>query len=265
MLILKKELRSNIKLFIIWAFVLFLFSYMIAPFIDTVMKDSEEMINFIKSLPKFMVKIFNISENSITPEGFFGMKIMMMAQIFAGVFSIILASNLFANEFENKTIEYLLVKPISRKKIYLEKLIAILIFYTLFFLIFCTSVLALFKVYVSYEYSPYILFGYSLYLYVIEIFFGCLTIFLSVIFQKTILSISLSLSTFILMYIIDILGSANEKISFLRYLSIFKYISIGDTINNNVVYINNSIILILLGFVISLFGLKIFTRKDVNI
>jgi ABC-2 type transport system permease protein len=67
------------------------------------------------------------------------------------------------------------------------------------------------------------------------------------------------------MYIIDILGSANEKISFLRYLSIFKYISIGDTINNNVVYINNSIILILLGFVISLFGLKIFTRKDVNI
>jgi ABC-2 type transport system permease protein len=89
---------------------------MIAPFIDTVMKDSEEMINFIKSLPKFMVKIFNISENSITPEGFFGMKIMMMAQIFAGIFSIILASNLFANEFENKTIEYLLVKPISRKK-----------------------------------------------------------------------------------------------------------------------------------------------------
>lgn len=262
---MKYEIKSNTRLFLIWAFVLFLFSYMIAPFIDTVMSESEEMLNFIKTLPKFMLKIFNISENTITPEGFFGMKIMMMAQIFSAVFAIIIASNLFAQEYENKTIEYILVKPISRTKLYWNKIIVLVIFYTLFFAIFCASVLFLFKIYVHYEYNSYILFGFSLYLYVIEIFFGFLTVLLSTTFQKSMLSISISLGTFILMYIIDLLGTAVDKFSSFRYFSIFKYNSIAETLNNNTVQIKESIIIILIGFILSFIGAIIFKKKDIKI
>ncbi|MBO8160738.1 MAG: ABC transporter permease subunit [Thermosipho sp. (in: Bacteria)] len=264
-MLFKKELKFNIKNFLIWTLVLLFFSAMIAPFIDGIMEDADSLKEFINSLPKFMLKMFNISENFITPEGFFSAKVMFMAEIFAGIFAIILAVNIFVSEYESKTIEYLLVKPITRKKIFYKKLLVLIIYYSIFSLVFCVSVLWLFSIYVHYEYNPYILAGFSLYLYVIEIFFGSITVLLSVIFQKSFLTISISSGIFLLMFITDMLGNAVEKLSWLRSITIFKYISLGDTIQYNKVYVSNSILSILIGFGILLIAGKIFEKEDILI
>ncbi|ABR30323.1 hypothetical protein SU69_02355 [Thermosipho melanesiensis] len=262
-MLFSKDLKYNLKTFFIWFAVLFLFSYMIAPFIDTVMHDSKEFLKFIDSLPKFMIKAFNISESFITPEGFFGVKMMLMAQIFAAIFSILIASSIFSQEFENKTMEYLLVKTYSRKRIFITKSLVAFLFYTSFALFFGISIVALFNIYVSFEYNVKILWGFSLYIYVVEIFFGFLAIFFSIIFQKSFPSISLSIGLFVIMYIMDLFGTAVENFKWLRYLSIFKYISVGDTLKFNQVYVFNSILLILLSFSSLIIGIFIFNKKDI--
>ncbi|ANQ53480.1 hypothetical protein XJ44_02980 [Thermosipho affectus] len=260
-----KDLKHNLKVFFIWFAILFMFSYMVAPFIDTVMNDSEEILKFVNSLPKFMLKAFNISESFITPEGFFGAKVMMMAQIFAAIFSVLLASSIFSQEFEYKTIEYLLIKPISRKRVYWYKTFVLFLFYSTFALAFGLSVLYLFNVYVNFEYNARILLGFALYLYVVETFFGFLTLLFSVLFQKSTFSISLSIGLFVIMYITDLVGTTMEKMENIRYFSIFKYISIGDTLKTNTVFVKNSICLILISFVMLIIGEVIFRKEDIKI
>jgi len=264
-MLFRKELKHNIKSFLIWFAVLLFFSSMIAPFVDGIMQDADSLKEFINSLPKFMLKIFNISEKFITPEGFFSAKVMFAAEIFAGIFAVILASNIFVSEFETKTIEYLLTKPLNRKKIFFKKFLALFIYYTIFAALFCLSVLYLFKIYVHYEYNPYILAGFSLYLFVIEIFFGSLTILFSVIFQKNFITISTTMGIFLLMFTADMLGSAVSSIEWIRNLTIFKFISLGDTVKYDKVYILNSFIIILLGLMITFISEKIFEKKDIMI
>lgn len=264
-MLFRKELKHNIKSFLIWFAVLLFFSSMIAPFVDGIMQDADSLKEFINSLPKFMLKIFDISEKFITPEGFFSAKVMFAAEIFAGIFAVIIAANIFVSEFETKTIEYLLTKPFNRRKVFFKKFLALFTYYIIFASLFCFSVLYLFKIYVHYEYNPYILAGFSLYLFVIEIFFGSLTVLFSIIFQKTFFTISTTLGIFLLMFTADMLGNAVSNIEWIRSLTIFKFISLGDTVKYDKVYLLNSIIIILLGFVITLISEKIFEKKDILI
>ncbi|WP_129409152.1 ABC transporter permease [Marinitoga lauensis] len=264
-MLLRKELKFNYKPFLIWLIVLLFFSAMIAPFVDVIMEDAASLQEFIKSFPKFMLKIFNISENFITPEGFFSAKVMIMAEIFAAIFSVTLAANVFVDEFESKTIEYILTKPYSRNKIFIKKALALFIYYTLFAVIFCVAVLWLFSIYVNYDYNPEILAGFTLYLYVIEIFFGALTILFSVVFQKSFITISTVMGIFLIMYIGDMLGNVDEKYEWIRNLTLFKYIPLGDTIKYSKIYIENSVIFIVVGIIITIIAEKIFEKKDILI
>ncbi|SHH53266.1 ABC transporter permease subunit [Thermosipho atlanticus] len=264
-MLFQKELKSNIKIFLIWTFVLFFFAALIAPFINGVMEDADSLKDFINSLPKFMLNLLNISENFITPEGFFSAKVMFMAEIFAGIFAIILAVNVFTSEYETKTIEYLLVKPLTRNKIFFKKFLVLFVYYTIFASVFCLSVLWLFKIYVHYEYNSSILAGFALYLYVIEIFFGALTVLFSVLFQKSFITISLSSGIFLIMFIADIFGNAMKKLEWIRYFTLFKYISLGDTIQYEKVYILNSLFFILIGLAVFLLASKIFKNEDIII
>ncbi|GAB6190017.1 hypothetical protein JCM30566_17590 [Marinitoga arctica] len=264
-MLLKKELKFNYKPFLIWLIVLLFFSAMIAPFVDVIMEDAASLQEFIKSLPKFMLKFFNINENFINPEGFFSAKVMIMAEIFAAIFSVILASNLFVGEFESKTIEYILTKPYSRRKIFMYKIFTLFIYYTLFAVIFCIAVLGLFSIYVNYDYNSNILAGFALYLYVIELFFGALTILFSVIFQKSFTTISTTMGIFLIMYVGDMLGNVDEKYEWIRNLTLFKYISLGETVKNAKIYVWNSIVIIFLGIIIAVIAEKIFEKEDILI
>ncbi|OQY09528.1 MAG: ABC transporter permease [Marinitoga sp. 4572_148] len=264
-MLLKKELKFNYKPFLIWTIVLLFFSAMIAPFVDVIMEDAASLKDFINSMPKFMLKLFNIDENFITPEGFFSAKVMIMAEIFAAIFAVILASNVFVGEFESKTIEYILTKPYSRRNIFMKKAITLFIYYTLFALIFCFSVLLLFSIYVHYDYNSSILMGFALYLYVIEIVFGALTILFSVIFQKSFITISATMGIFLIMYVADMLGNVDEKYEWIRNLTLFKYIPLGDTVKYTKVYIGNSILFIIMGLVITIVAGKIFEKEDILI
>ncbi|KLO21526.1 hypothetical protein X275_08780 [Marinitoga sp. 1197] len=264
-MLLKKELKFNYKSFLIWSMILLMFSWLVAPFIDGIMKDADMLSDFINSMPKFILKVFNMDESFITPEGFFSAKVMIMAEIFAAIFAIFLASNVFVNEYETKTIEYILTKPITRNQIFLKKAFAVFIYYTIFAAIFCVSVLLLFNIYVNYAYNATILAGFALYLFVIEIFFGALTFLLSVIFQNSFSTISISMGVFLIMYVGDMFGTVVEKWEWIRYITIFKYIPLGDTVKYSKVYVMNSIMIILIGFLITYFASQIFKNEDILI
>ncbi|AEX85757.1 hypothetical protein Marpi_1354 [Marinitoga piezophila KA3] len=265
-MIIKKEIHSTLKSLIIWAIVLISFAWMIAPFIDYVLNDSQSLKEFINMMPKFMLKAFTDNIDSLfTPQGFFNVKIMMMAEIFTAIFSIMTAASIFAHEFEKKTIEYILIKPINRKQLYQKKVYALFLIYLIFAMIFWISILILFKIYVHYPYDVKILSSFALYLFVTEVFFGSITAMLSVIYQRNFMPISITMGIFVFMLIGDMLGNVMESINWIRYFSIFKYISSNSTVATGKIYLFNSLIIIIISIGLIFTGQYIFEKKDISI
>ncbi|BBE30149.1 hypothetical protein OSSY52_02900 [Tepiditoga spiralis] len=261
----KKELKYNLKSFFIWGSVLIMFSLLFVPFIDGILQDSDSLKKFMDSMPKFLLKSFGTNTDTFfTPEGFFSTKGMTMAYILTGIFSVLIASNMFAYEYQKKTIEYLLIKPYSRLKIFLIKSFSLIFFYLVYFFIFGIANFLLFKSFVHYEYNINIINGFALYLFVIEMFFGSIAVLLSVLFQKTILTQSISIGLFVFMYFSDMLGFAIDSMSWIRNFTIFKYFSLNETVSKGHVFVLNSFIIILISLTIMYVSMIIFKNKEIE-
>jgi len=262
----KKDFKYNFRGLLIWSIIIFSFALLYIPFTEKILSDSAQMIQILDKFPKAFLKSFNIDTESFsTPEGFFGSEGMSFIFILTGLFAATLSGSLFAKEFENKTIEYLLIKPFSRTKIFIQKALVLIFNILILNFIFNFSVLYLFSVFVSSEYDKSILFGFGLYVFVVELFFGALGILFSILFQKSSLTTSLSLGILFIMFFGETTASEIKVIEPLAKLSIFHYISLIETVKNHKIYLSNSFIIMILSFIIMYVALKIFEKKNILI
>ncbi|HQD53175.1 MAG TPA: ABC transporter permease subunit [Bacillota bacterium] len=77
--------------------------------------------------------------------------------LFGGIYAAILGSGIMAKEEEEKTIEFLLARPVSRSQIITGKLFTLLIYLLFLNLLIGLAVLAAFKAFVSVSYSLQVL------------------------------------------------------------------------------------------------------------
>lgn len=266
MRLIKKEIKFTLKNLFIWIIVITLFNLMFASITDFITTQNSPFKSFLEKMPDTFLKAFNVDISIMSrPEGLFGSEGMTFMFIFFGVFGSLLASKLYASEFDNKTIEYLLTKPFSRNRIFVHKLFAL--FFELFVLfgIFLFSEILFFKIFVSGSYSNKILFAFSLYLLVTEVFFASLGILISLYFKNRKLTNSLSLGILFFMYFASTVTKGVENTEFLRKISIFNYMPIIETIKNLKIYYLNSFLILLISLFIIISSLFVFHKQDINI
>jgi len=264
--IIVREIRSKLRTFIIWIGIITLFILMYIPFTNQFLEESETMVKFLEKVPKFLLKAFSIDVELFSmPEGIFGSEGMSFIYILVGVFASMMAGGIFAKEFEEKTIEYILVKPISRKYLFRQKVLALLIFVLFLSLIFTIGTLAFFKIFVTVGYSQKVLFGFGLYVLTIQIFFSSIAVLLSVIFQRSSLTTSISLGILIFMYFGNALASTIEKIRWLEKICVFHYLPLTDTIVKRQIFGMNALMIIVVSMGILFVSQKIFEREDILI
>lgn len=264
--IIVREIRSKLRTFIIWIGIITLFILMYIPFTNQFLEESETMVKFLEKVPKFLLKAFSIDVELFSmPEGIFGSEGMSFIYILVGVFASMMAGGIFAKEFEEKTIEYILVKPVSRKYLFRQKVLALLIFVLFLSLIFTIGTLAFFKIFVTVGYSQKVLLGFGLYVLTIQIFFSSIAVLLSVIFQRSSLTTSISLGILIFMYFGNALASTIEKIRWLEKICVFHYLPLTDTIVKRQIFGMNALMIIVVSLGILLVSQKIFEREDILI
>ncbi|APT76202.1 hypothetical protein XO10_06680 [Marinitoga sp. 1135] len=265
--LIKKEFKDTFKGLIIWNIIFILFSGLYIPFTDKMTEKSDVISRFFNSIPRTFLKAFNISdmEMFLKPEGFFGSEGMAIVFIFAAVYSIMLVSKSFAGEFDNGTIEYLLIKPYSRIKIFFSKLLVMFFNITVIAAIFTVTIVWMFKFFVASNYNVEILYGFGFYTYVVEIFFISFTLFLSFTIKKGSLVNSIAMGILFLMYFGYTLLEDIKGLSFLSYISVFKYIPLVATVKNNTVYYQNGIFIILLSIVLLIVSALWFNKEDISL
>ena len=228
---IKRELKINLKSFIIWLSVLvilFLVVYLIYPYFitDEAMKSMDELMQVF---PPELLKAFNMDMASIeTAYGWVKTEGFMFVLLAIGFYSSILGGNILLKEENDKTIEYLGFLPIKRSKILTNKIIASVIYIISMVLIFGIFNYIALLISGNFESKQFIL------LSITPIFIGlplfAINLFISTFLHKTKKIVGISLGMVFIFYVLNVLSELSTKVEFLKYFSIYTLADVRNVI-----------------------------------
>ena len=259
----KRELKVNLKSFIIWTSILimlFLVVFLVYPSIVN-SKNMEMMDEMMQMFPEEMLKAFNMDISTIDSAfGWLKTEGFIFVLLLTGIYSGILGSNILVKEENDKTIEYLNSLPITRKSIVLNKIFCGIILIGL--MIAIIGIFNFIGLTLSGEFDKklYILLSITPLFSSLVIFALCL--FLSTFTHKTKKTLGISLGIVFASYFFNVISEIAESTKFLKYISIFTLADIRNVIVN--VNINPLMICLSIGisFIFILLAMINYERKD---
>ena len=246
---IKKELKNNLKSFIIWLLILVIMFgvvYLIYPYMFT--NDTKESIDqMMEIFPPEVLKSFNMDLASMdTAYGWFKTEGFTFVLLIIGIYASFLGGNILLKEENDKTIEYLGFLPIKRSRIITNKLIVSIIY-----------IIGIVLLLLGFNYIGLILSGdlnqkEFLLLSLTPLFialplFG-INLFISTFLHKNKKTIGISLGIVFISYILSILSELSTNVEFIKYFSIYTLADVRNVISN--VEINPIMVIISLSITI---------------
>jgi ABC-2 type transport system permease protein len=257
---IKRELKSNLKGFIIWTpvlIVIFLLVFAIYPYIvtDDTMQSLDEMM---KVFPPELLKAFNMDLSSInTAYGWLKSEGFMFILLITGFYASYIGSNIVLKEENDKTIEYLESLPIKRTKIVTNKIIvAITYIISMVLLLGIFNYIAL-LISGDFNQKEFILLSITP-IFVALPLFG-INLFISTFMHKTKKTIGISLGMVFIFYLLSVLSELSDKVEIIKYFSVYTLADIRNVMAN--IAINPINIIISIAITVIFIGLS-YIRYD---
>jgi len=259
-----RELSDNKKTFFIWIAVLIvmnILSFSVYPSIADASSDFQELL---QNYPEAIVKMMGAGQLDFSNIlHFFGMEVYLFITLLGSIYAMILGSGIIAKEQDDKTIEFLLAKPLSRKNIVNSKVMAVITYILVFNLILFISDYAMLEAFKRDEYSMKIFAVLSLGGLMLHFTFAAIGIFISSIIVKVRTAMSISLGVVLGMYFLSIISSISDRLSNLKYITPFRYVEATDLIiNGRISYIYIIIMILIIVFFTSA-AYVYYSRKDI--
>lgn len=246
----KRELKINLKSFCIWCGILLAFFGVIFLVYPSLMSSdmSNQMNDMLAMFPPEMLAAFNMDLVGIESvfawmqtEGY------MFLTLLGGIYAALLGANILLKEENDKTIEFLYARPVSRSQIVTSRVVCGLMNLVLF-----TAVITLFNLiglalsdelelaaFLRMSLMPLLLYGMLF----------SISLFLSTFLHKSRQATSLALGITMLSFLLQIIGSMGESTKVLGKLSLFEFVSIRFLIENhrpNLVYLSVGLVIMVL-------------------
>lgn len=230
---LKKELKNNLKSFILWSVILigvYLLVYLVYPTIISSgnIKEIDEMM---KLFPEEILKAFNMDISSLdSAYGWLKSEGFIFILLITGCYASIMGSNILLKEENDKTIEYLCMLPISRTKILNSKVLC-----SLFYILSMIVSITLFN-FVSLKISGELDIKEFLLISITPLFssivFFFISLFVSNFTHKSKKMLGFSIGIVFVSYILNTLTALDESVEFLKYASVFTLSDLRNVILN---------------------------------
>ena len=219
----KREMKANRKSLIIWSIgVIFMVASGMGKY-SSMEGTGQSMNALMADMPKSLQAIMGTgSLNLSTPIGYYGVLFLYLA-VMAAIHSTMLGSNIIAKEERDKTVEFLLVKPVSRTRMITSKLIAALVnILILNAVTFASSVGMVLK----YAEGEDVMGDISLLMFgmlILQLIFLFIGTAIAAVFRNAKKATSLATGVVLFLFIMSIAIDLNEKLDGLKYLTPFKY------------------------------------------
>ena len=261
MTLVKHELRQGKTSFLIWtASIGFLLATCI--FLFPEMKGQMDSVNDIFASMGSFTEAFGMDRlNFGTLVGFYAVECRNVLGLGCAFYAALCAAGILSKEEKDKTAEFLLTHPVSRKRIITEKLIAVLFQITAMnMIIYAISVGSIIAVGEEIPWKEISLLHLAYYLLQIELAGICFGI--SAFLRKG--SIGVGLGIAVMMYFLNLVANIAELAQFLKYITPFGYCEGADIVSSG--SLDSTFVFI--GAVIGIGGIMIaylkYTRKDIH-
>ncbi|MCR4841574.1 MAG: ABC transporter permease [Lachnospiraceae bacterium] len=229
----KRELKVNLKSFLVWTIVtvlLYLVIFLVYPSIMS--EESSQQINeFIKVFPEEMLKTFNMDLATMdTAYGWLKSEGFVFVYLIFGLYASLMGANVLLKEESDKTIEYLGALPVTRTRIVLTK-IAVSVIY----IIASIAVTGVFF-FVAMELSGDFDKKQLLLLCVTPVFPALVlfsaTLFISTFFKKTSKMLGPAIGLVFASYVLNVIGEMSDNTKPLRFVSAYALADCRNVIKN---------------------------------
>lgn len=256
------ELKAYRKSIIIWACSMAALAVMYIFIFNGMASEIEDFKKLILSLPEVVRKLLSIYVDSLsTLEGFYSF-VFVYVVLCGAIQAMNLGLSIISKELRDKTADFLMTKPVSRKKVLTSKILAALASLILTNLLYLAITIPV-TLTVKSDFSMKIFLMITATLFFVQLMFVSLGIIVAVLAGKIKSVISISLSTVFGFFIVSMLGSIiGDKA--VRYISPFKYFDL-DYIVRNAAY-ETSFIIVGIIFVVSAIAASyyLYVRKDIH-
>lgn len=256
--IIKRELKANLKSFLIWLIPLSIVMYVATIEFETY-AGNQEILDAMASFEVLFQALGASVSDITTPEGFITI-LSLYIYLPLSIYSGLLGSNIISKEEKDKTAEYLFTLPVKRDQVIFSKMIVSL-FYSLLFNILLLSIVCV--SYLRFERSDQyfsFLFNLSIGVFLTQIIFLGLGMVLSSALKEYKksggITIAVLISTFMLSILITMVDG---KLDFIKFLIPFQYFQANDMLTGdfNLIYVFISIIV----FIATTLSTFIFYKK----
>ncbi|MGL5531167.1 MAG: ABC transporter permease subunit, partial [Culicoidibacterales bacterium] len=141
------ELRQSVASSLLWTMVVTGLAVLFMAIYPTYQTGADEFLRVLQAYPQELLLAFNINPETIFSYLGFYAFVLPFVFIAGGIYATNLGMSVMGREKSAQTSEFLLVKPISRKRVWWQKLVAIhtlLLSHTLVFVVAIVSLTAYF-------------------------------------------------------------------------------------------------------------------------
>ena len=252
----KKEFKRSRKNLMIWTGIAVGFTIMIISLYPSFKDMGVEMG---KAIPKEMAKAFNMDMSSWQEisgyyKTYFGFHIIIILTIF----SCSLGASIISKEESERTSEFLFTRPISRKEVFMTKVLALFSIISLSFLIQTLVALLMIIMVVNNTVNWNHLFEMHLNGYILCLFFAALGVVFSQILKGVKNYMGPVVGVVMGTYFLHGIGSAVEDANWVAKLSPYHYLGVDE-------FHPLAILLFTIAMFVLIFSaLKIFNKKDIG-
>ena len=220
--IYKYELKANLRSTILFIVGMLVFVAVYMSFFSSFANDTGNFLEILKGYPESLQKALGVAFSNITTILGYYSFIMVFVVLIGSVQSMNLGLNILSKEERDKTAEFLLVKPVTRFKVMLSKLLAAvtLILFTNIIYNIGSFLLVRGIGNESFDLNTFLLINFTL--VITQSFFLFLGFFVGVFIKRVRTIIPISLALVFGLFAIGAFA-VNADSDKLRYLSPFKY------------------------------------------
>lgn len=266
MIIFKREFKVNLKSLMMWSLSLSAIILIMLSIYPQLASEHQNIAKLIESLPDSFRNAFNMDAVDIsTLIGFYSLESYIMITLLGSIYATILASGILSKEENDHTAEFLLSKPVSRKRIATEKLIVVFLNLIIFNITVAIASLLGFQFSENSDVPMDTFFALILGAFFLHVTFASIAFLLSSFVTKSRKILALSLGLVLVMYFLSIVAGLSEKLKILGYLTPFEFVKAADILLSHSLDVLYVVIMLLLSVVSITLAYMVYGRKDMQV
>lgn len=264
-LLIIHELRQNFKSFLVWTSITVGMTIMMLSLFGAFGETLEHFEDVIRMYPEQFLNMFGLGPDGLNMAdlyGWFGVEVYLFVTIMGGCYGAILGSSILSKEEDDKTIEFILSRPILRSHILLGKAIVVILYLMMLNLVYGFAIMILFMTLGELDVMVWVLLIIGP--LILQIIFASIAFMISVFITKARLVMSISIGLVLGMYSLSLISEVSDNFEFLRYFTPFKYFNSYMIIVERTIYLEYIIISSVIIVATSFISYYVYCRKDIT-